>query len=160
MESLEFLSKEQQDNANIVREHIEALGEQEFKFASANLRSDAEYILSLVEKFPKVLKYVGKIYERNCLTGKLEKENEVTSNVFFAAECFWRNKETFKYINDDLAVQYYEMVKEGFMREGWLLNYRIRWIGNADNCEQDLKELEKLRPGIVSLAEISNDLEV
>ncbi len=83
---------------------------EEFQHASYRLRTDAEFIMKMVKKYPGILEYCEDvIYDRYIEDGMLI-EREM-NKLFFAALCCSKNVFSFKYFDSDLADAYFDCVE-------------------------------------------------
>lgn len=159
MESLKFATAEEKNNEGSVREHIKELGAKEFQFASKRLRGDAAFIISLVGEYPEVLSHAdSEIRERGVDRVGKPIDLPAEDNVIFAIECMSKNEESFKYLNQDLALKYYQTVEDGYMIKGHFLGSYIRWIGCGEKTQEMLSTLESLRPEIKDIIENSKNV--
>ncbi len=106
------------DNEDYVRKVIKKKGAQKFEYASNYLRSDAGFILSLVEEYPDVLEFCkNDIYDRYVKDCFLVEE-ELMDKLVFVDLCYQKNNDTVLYFSEDIAQQYLKMVQNGEVVRG------------------------------------------
>ncbi len=87
-------------------------GCEEFKYASDWLKSDAEFILKMLGKYPGILEHAASvIIDRYKDESGILREKEM-DGFLFAAMCCSRNVESYKYLTQKDAERYLECVKE------------------------------------------------
>lgn len=97
---------------NFVEACIQGRGVEEFQYASEWLRTDANFILKMIEKYPEIIEHCSEeIYDRyNDEKGLLiEKEMD---KFFFQVLCCKKNLKVYRFLDNESAKRYMEAVKE------------------------------------------------
>ena len=137
--SLSKLDSDCCDDEEFVEEAIKAKGIQEFQHAGSWLRSDAEYILKLVEKYPQVVQYCDKIVYDRYIKDQVWIEEIELDKVFFAALCCEKNITSFKYLDEASARGYMELVKsKGKIVDSFHGKEKVVDFANEDEDKVDL----------------------
>ena len=105
-------------NEDYVRKVIKNKGVHKFYYASDFLKSDAEFILSMVEEFPGILEFCdNKIYDRYMPDCFMMEEIEMDP-IIFLDMCYIKNDDCLYYFPDDLVINYLNMIKNGEVIKG------------------------------------------
>lgn len=114
---LENATAEKRDNESFVIKCVVNNGADELKYASARLKSDANFVLNLVRTYPECLAQCADVmFDRYVFNG--EKVEEPVDRKLFATMCCDRNVEAFKSLKRNDAMQYLHDVEEGRVVKG------------------------------------------
>lgn len=101
------------DNEQYVRKVIQKKGASKFKFASSYLKSDAEFILSLVENYPDILEDVEDEIVDRYLVDCFMIEEEPVDMLVFMDMCYQKNDFALYFFSNDLVLKYLDMLEKG-----------------------------------------------
>lgn len=101
------------DSEEYIRKVIKKKGADKFKYASNYLKSDSEFILSLIEKCPEIIQYcrseIFVRYMKDCFMV----EEEPVDILVFADLCYQKNDSILYYFPNDIVSKYLEMLENG-----------------------------------------------
>jgi len=154
--SLSELSFDHKFDENFVEDCIAAGGAEQFYHASDWLRSDAKFILKLIEKHPEVLAHCEDvIFDRyDDETGSM-KEVEL-DKFFFIALCCEKNLRAYKFIPEKVAIEYMNAVKESKTITGEF-NGKEKVI-QLVNDEFNIDRLLNIRYDIIKLRDLGGHI--
>ena len=144
--SLENVGENLSGNETFVRDVIQRKGAKQFKYAGEDLRSDAKFILSMVEEFPDILEYSAEeIYDVYLVEDDpFRIEMDLVDPMVFATMCYKKNELSFSFFNDVVAFELYEAIKEGKTIKGTFQGEPFEYKFTYDVSE--LAWLEMLNP--------------
>lgn len=110
---IEGAGEDLRDSEQYVRKVIQKKGSSKFKYASKYLRSDAEFILSLVQEYPEILEDCEEtIYDRYIKDCFMIEEEPVDMMVFVDL-CYSKNDLSLLYFPDEIIDKYISWKKDG-----------------------------------------------
>lgn len=148
LKSMRNANEDLRDSEEFVKSCINAKGVKEFKLASDRLKSDAEFILTIVKNHPEILQYCAKdIYDRYVDVSFIVVEDQLVDEMIFAIKCLNENIESFKYLPRSIAYKYYRASKNGETVVG---NYHGKQESYTLNKDADyLQTIQNIRFGAV-----------
>lgn len=110
---IEGADEELRDNEQYIRKVIRKKGADKFKYASKYIRSDAEFILSMVEEYPEILEHCNsEIYDRYMKDCFMVEEKQMDM-IVFADLCYSKNEFSIAYLPYELVEKYISCKKDG-----------------------------------------------
>ena len=151
--SLKNAGKLLSDNEEAVLSAVEAMGAEEFQYASKRLRSDAVFILELSKKNPAILQYMEEVlYDRTVTDHKNEQGETQYPEVWPVWLAILCDDEAIKYLPTQYVKDYYDFLKQD---GGWAFSlggtsYKF-FPGTWQNREKLIKEIEDTRSDIFEI---------
>ena len=116
---IEGANEELRDSEQYIRKVSQKKGADKFQYASKYIRSDAEFILSMVKDYPEILEHCNsEIYDRY-MKDCFMVEEELLDMLIFADLCYQKNDYTLYYFPDDIVCKYLKMLENGETIKGF-----------------------------------------